>query len=503
MYLMGVDLGTSSLKVLIVDASGHVLGSGRKRYQFDMPVNGFAEQWPDVWWDACCDASQQALREADVPANAISAIGISGQMHGLVALDAEMRPLRPAILHCDSRSAAQVEEIHRQMRREEIAQWIRNPINSGFWLPSLLWMREHEPELYAKIRRLALPKDYLRYKMTGEYATDYSDASATLMFDVENLCWSRQVLERFDIPADILPEPDESFCVAGRITAAAAAAMGVAEGTKVVYGGGDQNMQAIGNGAISDGISTITIGSSGQICFPITHLVDNTELRCNLFCGYRKKLWIVMGATLNAGMCYQWLLDILGCACWEDLNRLAEKVQPGSGGLLFLPFFTGERYLANANLSGAFMGLNYATSRGQLARAVMEGVVYALRDCLKLLQAMGLNAREMIASGGGARSSEWLSIQADILNKPLRLSCNEEQAALGACIVAGVGAGIYASVEEGCNAIIRYSDRVVEPDPRRHEVYQAYHALFDQALVSQQDVIEKLTLLGRQETVMD
>lgn len=498
-YLMGIDLGTSSLKVLIIDEKGKTFGEAAENYQFDMPVNGYAEQQVDVWWDACCSAVRDCMRSSGLRADEIKCIGLSGQMHGLVSLDENKIPVRPAILHCDARSAKQVKDIERRLGKAEIVRLIQNPINSGFWLPSLLWVRENEPDHYRRIRHIVLPKDYLRYKMTGQLGTDYSDASATLMFDINNMCWSQEVLDAFSIDAAILPEPEESCCVAGRLTADAAICMGVAENTPVIYGGGDQNMQAIGNGVVKEGKSTITIGSSGQICFPISHPVENSDLSCNLFCGYKRNLWIAMGATLNAGMCYKWFNELLDTNDWEELNRLISMVKPGSGGLLFLPYFTGERYLANANLSGGFLGLNYATGKGEMARAVMEGVVYALNDCLKLLQKMGLDAREMIASGGGARSREWLSIQADVLNKPLRLSNTEEQAALGACIAAGVGGGVFSDVEAGCDKLIRYSDVLIEPDEERHQVYNSYHMLFDEAYAAQRDVIEKLTLLGRTE----
>lgn len=495
--LMGVDLGTSSLKVLIVSENGDVLSAGSRKYQFDMPVNGYAEQDPEVWWEACCQASREAMHKAGLKKDAIDAIGISGQMHGLVPLDAANGVIRPAILHCDARSAKQMDEINRVLGPEKIKEQIKNPVASGFWLPSLLWMRENEPEKYGKIRHAILPKDYLRYKMTGALASDYSDSSATLLFDLENMRWSDALVDAFSIPREILPDLYESTDVAGRLTPHAAEAMGVCAGTKVVFGGGDQNMQAIGNGVISDNAATITIGSSGQICFPITRMVKNPHAGANLFCGYRRNLWIAMGATLNAGMCLKWFTEILRETNWDVINEGVKTVPPGSGGLVFLPYLSGERYLSNAKLTGSFMGLSYATSRQQMARAVMEGVVYALYDCYRILTGMGLDVDYLVASGGGARSANWLSIQADVLNKPLRLTMSEEQASLGAAIAAGVGAGIFADVAEGCRAIVRLRDTLIEPKAENHQIYKEYYGLFRRAYLAQREVIEELTDLGR------
>jgi len=373
-----------------------------------------------------------------------------------------------------------------------------NPIFSGFMLPSLLWVRDNEPHNYEKIAYAMLPKDYIRYKLTGTIASEYSDASATLLFDIGKGEWSGELLDIFSIHPGILPKVYESTEIAGAVTGAAADATGLAPGTPLVYGGGDQIMQAIGNGVIADGMATVNIGSSGQVCFPSDEMKVNPAVTSNLFCGYRKNQWISMAATMSAGLSLAWWNNLVAPTDWKDLDAEVEKIPPGSGGLLFLPYLGGERSPhLNPDLSGSFVGLTHGTTHHKMTRAVMEGVTFALYDCVNICTEMGLKAEYMVASGGGANSAPWLKMQADIFNVPLKIAQNHEQAALGAAITAGVGCGVFKDIREGCDAMVRYKDRIIEPDAKNHETYLEYYGLFKAAFATQKDVIEKLTRLGR------
>lgn len=497
-YLLGIDLGTSSLKSLIMSPTGQTLALSARTYQFDIPVGGSAEQWPQVWWDACCETCREVIAKAGIGPGEISAIGFSGQMHGTVLLDAQKQPLRPAILHCDARTAAQNARIKQVLEAERIARQLMNPIYSGFMLPSLLWVRDHEPAAYDAVGYAMLPKDYLRWRMTGNIATEFSDASATLLFDMARGTWAEDLLHTFKIDPSILPEIHETTQLAGKLTAQAAEALGLLPGTPVCYGGGDQMMQAIGNGVIDESGATINVGSSAQVCFPVQRLLYNPANNMNFFGGYRKDLWIAMAATINGGLCYRWITQLLREADWDALNERVARIAPGCDGLVFLPYLGGERSPhMNPDLSGSFVGLNYATDRDHLARAVMEGVTYALYECYSLCRSLGLDAARMVASGGGAQSAVWLQMQADVFGKTLVRTVGTEQASVGAAIAAGVCAGIYSDVAEGCRAAVTYRDQITVPDLKRHSAYMEYFAIYRRLLRSQQADIELLTQMGR------
>ena len=497
-YLMGIDLGTSSLKTLIMDAAGHVKAISARSYQFASPHNGYAEQNPGQWWQACCETTAEALRISGIPPHAVRGISFSGQMHGVVMLDSSYRPVRPAILHCDARSSRQVEEIKDQLGMEKIREWFMNPVYTGFLLPSLLWVREEEPGNYEKIRYVMLPKDYIRFRMTGVIASDYSDASATLAFDIKKGCWSENILNSLDVPVDYFPECFGTADTAGTVTEQAAGETGLCAGTRVVAGGSDQVMQAIGNGSIGPGFATVNVGSSGQVCFQSAHPVSNPDLNTNTFCGYSKDRWITMGAIMSAGLSLKWINGVLRQTDYRQVNEEASAVLPGSGGLLFLPYLTGERTPhINPNLTGLFLGLHLNTGRAEMTRAVMEGVAFALRDCMEVCRGLGLQADHIIASGGGARSIPWLQIQSDIYGLPLKVADTEEQACLGAAIAAGTGTGIYQSIEDGCRQAVRYRDLTVTPSESNHRIYEEYYRLFKEAYRESRNIIEQVTLLGR------
>ncbi len=498
--LLGIDLGTSSLKSLIIDENGVEIALSARDYQFATPFNGYAEHDPGEWWDAAVETIHEALSRSNNSPEDIAALSFSGQMHGLVALDENFEVIRPSILHCDARSAEQVSYVREKFGQAKVAELMMNPVYSGFLLISLLWLRDHEPENYKKVAHVCLPKDYIKYRLTGVLSCDYSDASATLAFDVKNVTWSEKILSEFDIPMSFFPPCFDTCDVVGNVTAAAAAETGLKEGTKVVAGGGDQVMQGIGNGVIRPGDAIVNIGTSGQVSFQSNEPIMNPALSTNTFCGYAKGHWIVMGAIMNAGLCRKWCRSLLESKTpYGEIDEAVKKVAPGSGGVIFLPYLNGERTPhLNPDLSGAFIGVNLKTGSAEISRAVMEGVCFALRECIDLCSDMGLKPGKFLtASGGGSRSPAWLQIQADIFNYPIRVTGSDEQACLGAAMAAGVGARIFKDLEEAAARVVRYKDLEVEPDEERHNIYEEYYALYKELFRSQEKALNSLTLLGR------
>lgn len=496
--LMGIDLGTSSLKTIIVNETGDVKALSHRDYSFDFPRGGYAEQDPEVWWQACCETVREAIAACGAPASEIVGASFSGQMHGLVMFDGDFRVVRPAILHCDARSGRQVEELRSMFGEDGVRALMMNPVYTGFLLPSLLWVREHEPENYERIRYVCLPKDYLKFRMTGELSSDYSDASATLAFDIINGVWSDDILKRVNVHSGMFPRCFGTTEDTGRVCAQAASLTGLSGKTAVAAGGGDQIMQSIGNGMVKPGDATVNIGSSGQVCFQIGHPVLNPQLNTNMFCGYRKGGWILFGATMTAGLSLDWWHRIAGDMDYEQLNAEVGAVQPGSGGVVFLPYLNGERTPhVNPNLSGMFLGVNIGTTRAHMTRAVMEGVAFSLMQCIEVCGTLGFKAETLVASGGGARSKPWLQLQADIYDTPLKVSETKEQAGMGAAIAAGVAAGVYTDLEQGCRAAVSYRDEIIVPDAQRHRVYSEYYGLYKEAYLSGRDTLQKAALMGR------
>jgi xylulokinase len=344
-----------------------------------------------------------------------------------------------------------------------------------------------------------LPKDFLKLKLCGELCSDYSDASATLAFDIERFEWSREILDALDIPVALFPPCYAGDYVVGRITETAAAETGLDRATLVINGGADQVMQAIGNGAVLPGQATVNIGSSGQVCFQAGRPIRNPALSTNTFCAYQSGAWITMGAIMSAGLALKWFTGLFGGGnVFAAIDDEAEKVPAGSGGLLFLPYLSGERTPhLNPDLRGAFLGLGLGTGRAELARAVMEGVTFALNECIEVCAGLGLSATELIASGGGARSALWLQIQADVFGIPLKVTETEEQASLGAACVAAAGAGLYTSIAEASSAMVRYKEKRYLPDGRQHTLYKKYYGLYKRAFADAGSVLSDLTKLAR------
>ncbi|GHU29894.1 xylulokinase [Spirochaetia bacterium] len=475
--LMGIDLGTSSLKVMVADEQGTIAAQTAQTYQFDQPFPGYAEQNPAMWWEALKSALHEVFSTDTFSASSIRALSFSGQMHGAVLMDKNYSVLRPVILHCDARSSDQADTL----KNQPYAALRYNPSYTGFLLNSLLWVREHEPGIFSRIRYVCLPKDYLKLKLSGTLNTDYSDASGTLAFDVAQVQWDKELLTFLGIDETIFPHCLPLTAPSGTVTKQAAVETGLAEGTAVITGGADQVMQAIGNGAIHPGQATVNIGSSGQVCFQSATALLNPTRSTNTFCAYNKNAWITMGATMTAGLALKWFAQSCSGLSYRDIDSQIEDVEPGSGGVVFIPYLNGERTpFMNPHLRAAFFGLNLRTATAHLARAVMEGVSFSLYDCIKVCENLGLKVHELIASGGGARSRVWLQIQADVYGLPLKTTQTEEQACTGALIAAGVGSGLFTSLEEACKIIVKYKEKQCIPDGTRHGIYRECYSVYKQ-----------------------
>lgn len=472
---LGIDLGTSSLKAMLLDLEKGVIAVHAKSYEVSIPRPGFAEQDPAVWWESLKEVLAKLRVTAPKAFSSIAAIGFSGQMHGLVLTGQDQKPVRPAILWLDQRSSKQVGSVREQISPEQMGQILCNQVSSGFAFPSLLWVKENEPEIFAKSCTVLCPKDYLRLKMTGQVGAEAVDASSTGMFNVSQRDWAWNLLEQFALPARLFPPVHESWEVAGVVCASCAEETGLGEGIPVIYGSGDQPAQAIGNGAIRPGQLICNIGTGGQISAFLEEPLYDPLLRTNTFCHAVNRGYTIFGATLCSGMSMNWaknkLFHIDG---YEQINTEAAAAAPGSQGLLYLPYLSGERTPhLDPDASGMFFGMRLFHERGHFLRAVMEGVIYSLRECLDLLESLGVSADTIIASGGGAASPLWLQIQADILRKPVQASKVREQACLGACMLAAHGCGLEGSLDEWISRFAVLDEQVYLPDPKNEEVYAA------------------------------
>lgn len=470
-YLMGIDLGTSSVKAMIMDESGECKALASRDYDIQFPKAGYTEQDPGMLWQATVQSIRAAMSQCWIHGNEIASIGLTGQMHGLVTLDREKRPIRRVIIWADQRSIRQV----RKIRGTTVEENACNPASTGFWLPSLMWMREEEPELFDRIRYILLPKDYIRYCLTGMIGTDYSDASGTLMFHMQKGTWDWENIEKYRIPREVLPSCEKSVKIIGTVTEEAGSLTGLAKGTPVICGGGDGPMQLTGNGAIRPGQLVTNIGTASQIDCISDRVYPDYHYRLNTFCHVPENRWITMGAGLNGGIVLKWLKkDIFReIPDYDAMTALAATVPAGAEGLVFLPFLCGERspYM-DAKAKGIFFGLELIHKREHMIRACMESVVYSFLDCMRVFEEIGIPMEDrIIASGGGARSPLWLQMQADILQKEIYTTKGREEACIGAAISAGVGCGIYSSLEEGCRAVVQMDDKVYEPDRSNYETY--------------------------------
>jgi len=481
---MGIDIGTSSAKVIIIDEHGETVAEASSKYPILTPTPRWAEQDPESWWFAVKEAVRKTLTDSKVVPNRISAIGLSGQMHGTVLLDAELRPVRPAIIWADKRSQSQCAEIYEKVGKERVLGIVCNPVMPGFMAPSLLWVKQNEPSIFRSVHVVLLPKDYIRLRLTGSLATDVSDASATLLFDIMKRKWSDEIISNLGFQTELFPEICESVEVTGEICKEASEETSLPKGTKVVAGGGDSPVGAVGCGVMKPGIVSSNIGSAGQVFAVLDEMRVDPKFRIHTFCHAVSDKWCIQGAILSAGLSLSWFAGTLRSEQsrsndyvdpYERLSREAESAEPGCNGLLFLPYLIGERSPhMDPSARGLFFGLTLSHKRAHMIRAVMEGVIYALRDSLEVFKELGVKVDRVIARGGGARSALWRQIQADVFNSQVMTAKVKEEAAFGAALLGGVGAGFYRDLEEAVKQTVGI--RSVEyPNADRAKIYEHYY----------------------------
>jgi len=468
MYVLGIDVGTGGTRALIIDERGRLISSATEEHQpFASPQIGWAEQNPEDWWRAAGVAIRRALTSANLTGDSIASVGLSGQMHGAVMLDDSGDVVRPALIWCDVRTEKQCNEIDAKLGKRQIIHLTCNPALPNFTLTKLLWVRENEPEKWKSVRSVMLPKDYVRFRLSGERATDVADASGTLMLDVARRKWSVEVLGAFEIGESLLPALYESPDVCGRISNEGSAATALKCGTPVVAGAGDQAAGAVGLGIVAPGTVSATIGTSGVVFASTDRPALDPKGRMHTFCHAVTGRWHVMGVTQAAGLSLRWFRDLLsgksddGADSYDRLTAEAADVPAGSEGALWAPYLMGERAPhLDPNARGALLGLTASHKRGHVVRAVLEGVAFSLKDSFTILEEMKVPVREIRLGGGGARSVLWRQIQADIYGHDVGIPRAEEGAAYGAAILAGVGVGVWASVDAACNAVVEVAHRV-------------------------------------------
>ncbi len=483
--LLGIDLGTSSVKVILTSLSGRILAASSREYPITHPAPGHAEQDPAHWWQATVSAVHSAIGKADRAVD-ILAVGLSGQMHGTVMMDSHGRPLAPAIIWPDQRSSRQVDEITRRIGHDHLIDITGSPVATGFLAASALWIEEEQPDLWDNVCQLLLPKDYIRYRLTGIYATDPSDGSGALLLDVKSRTWSEKLLDSLEISPELLPRVQESQSVAGTLSTTAAKELTLMPGIPVVTGAADTACSALGTGAVDAGSLLLTISTGGQLVLPISDVAVDKQGRIHTFCsalppGPGHAGWYQMGAMLSAGMALRWLRDrVLGMGGDDAYTRMtnwAAKVPVGANGLIFLPYLVGERTPhMDPNARGMFLGLTWQHGRDEFVRAVMEGVTFACYDGYQVLAELGARPERIILAGGGARSELWQQMVADVFGLPVQPFHAADQSAKGSVLLAGAGIGAF-DLASTARKWALYGDPV-EPDPQRHAHYQEIFPAF-------------------------
>ncbi len=509
-FMMGIDVGTTGTRAVIVRPDGHVMSATTVDHQpLRMAKPGWAEQDPEDWWQATLLAVRAALEGARLQGTDIAALGLSGQMHGVVLLDKAYGVLHPALLWCDQRSQAQCDWITSKVGGDRLIQLVLNPALTGFSAPKLLWVREHEPAVYERSAHFLLPKDYVRFRLTGEFATDVSDASGTLLFDVKNRCWSQEVMAALDIDMELVPRAFESTEVTGQITTETALLTGLKAGMPVVAGSGDQASSAVGNGIVLPGLTSATLGTSGVIFSYTEEPKLDPGGRIHTFCHAVPGKWHVMGVTQGAGLSLRWFREQLGASeswyareigvdAYELIVKQAEKIAPGSDGLLFLPYLMGERTPhLDAQARGMWFGLTAAHTRAHLIRSILEGVAFSLRDSLEIFKELGIPVEQIRASGGGSRSFLWRQIQADIYGKELVTLGESKGSAFGAALLAGVGGAIYSSVEESAQEAIQVRE-CLAPQPVNVQFYDRHYRVYRALYPAVQGLAHQLAALSNE-----
>ncbi|MBM4446500.1 MAG: xylulokinase [Chloroflexi bacterium] len=491
-YVLGIDIGTTGAKALLVSETGNITASATVNYPLLTPRPKWTEQAPLIWWEATVSAIRTCLEKGRSVTNSkieVVAIGLTGQMHGSVFLDNHGKVLRPAILWNDQRTESQCREITETVGFNKLIELTFNRALTGFTAPKILWLRQNEPEIYARVSNVLLPKDYIRYRMTGAFATEVSDASGTLLFNVADRRWSEEMLKALDIPRGWLPDCFESPEINSYISKESSKTLGLIKGTPVVGGGGDQAAGAVGNGIVREGLASCVIGTSGVIFWHVDKPAFDPLGRLHSFCHAVPGKWHLMGVTLSAGGALRWFRDALchdeireaklkGMSPYEIIDQKAASVPAGSEGLVFLPYLAGERTpYADANARGAFLGLSLRHTKAHMARAVLEGVTMSLKDCLELGRELGVSTTKIYLSGGGAKSVYWQQLAADIFETEVVRIGVDEGPAYGASILAAVGVGLFKSVEEACANLIHTVDSK-SPDSTKSQIYRYLYALY-------------------------
>ena len=489
--LLGLDIGTGGARAVAVDEAGALLAEASSEYPLYSPRPGWTEQRPQDWWRAAKETLAAVAEKTRESGQEVAGLGLTGQMHGAVFLDGAGEVVRPAILWNDQRTAAQCEAITEQVGEGRLLELAGNPALTGFQAPKILWLRDEEPENYSRLSKVLLPKDYIRYRLTGEYATDASDAAGTLLLDVKERDWSQEILDVLGLPAGWFPEVCEGPEVAGKISGEAASGTGLSAGIPVAAGGGDNAAAAVGTGIVREGLVSSSIGTSGVVFAHASQFSPDPSGRLHAFCHAVPDSYHFMGVTLSAGASLEWWAGI----CKEDIGALveeAEEAPAGSEGLLFMPYLSGERTPhLDPEARGGFVGLTADHGREHMTRAVMEGVIFSLHQSLRIMRGLGVQISEVRAIGGGARSSLWRRLQADIYGLPVYRMAVEEGPAYGAALLAGIAAGIYRDVEEASSRVA-VGEEVTEPDSGVHELYKEYFGLYEALYPRTRDTAHRL-----------
>ena len=476
-YLIGIDVGTSGTKSVLFDTSGCTVASATWEYPMEQPQNGWAEQDPAHWWTAVT-ATLSKITAAATDGDIVG-IGLSGQMHSLVLLDKDNRVLRPSILWCDQRTARECEEIEAIVGHDRLIEITANPALTGFTASKIRWVQKNEPQIYEKCAHILLAKDYIRFLLTGQYATEVSDASGMQLLDVKNRCWSPEICSALSVDASLLARVYESAEITGYVTETAARLTGLPAGIPVAGGGGDNACAAIGTGVCRDGKAFTTIGTSGVVFAHTSTPIIDPKGRIHTFCAAVPGTWHVMGVTQSAGLSLNWFRrSFAEDLSYQTIDVECEKLPIGADRLLYLPYLMGERTpVLDADARGAFIGLSAMHTKFHLARAVIEGISYSLCDCLSVLKEVGITPSEMALCGGGAKSAFWHTMLTDLYGIPVHTMQSGEGAALGAAILAGVAAGVYPSVEAGCDIAVQQNAPRI-PDETAHKAYRTFYGIY-------------------------
>lgn len=507
-YLLGIDIGTSGTKTVLFNETGNTVTSAAHEYPLYQPQVGWAEQDPHDWWNAVCITVNEVINKSGIKSDDIKGIGLSGQMHGAVLLDNNNNVLRKAIIWCDQRSSKECEQITSIIGKDNLIKITANPALEGFTASKVLWIKNNEPWIYEKINKILLPKDYIRFMLTGEFASEVSDASGMQYLDVPNRKWSSEVLAKLGVEMKWLGKLYESQEITGNITPKSAEVTGLKAGTPVVGGAGDQAAGAVGNGIVSKGVISSTIGTSGVVFAFSDKVTIDPKGRVHTFCHAVPDMWHIMGVTQGAGLSLKWFRENF---CMEEkrtaelmqidpyvlMDMEAEKIAAGCDGVIYLPYLMGERTPhLDANARGVFFGLSAKHWKSHMLRSVLEGVVYSLRDCLEIIKGMGIDINEIRASGGGSKSKLWRQMQADIFGHDIHTVNSSEGSALGVALLAGVGAGLYNSVPEACVATIKLKDKLTA-NMQLHTEYDKYYSIYKNLYTSLKENYAKLAELTK------